>query len=164
MRWLNKKPIIPVSYVRYRRPIRKKKSINKYTPEGRQEMHKKLRLNTGVMVWLMRHPVAGESVEFNDNRISLFAGQQGKCAITGEYLTRGDTICRHIVPKWAGGTSDYSNLVLVTQAANDMLNEKDAKIAWELSKRFSLDERKRKKANRLRVAAGLSPMIQREGK
>lgn len=164
MRWLNDEPIVPVSYVQYRRPKRKKKSINKYTPEGRQEMHKKLKVNTGVMVWLMRHPIAGESVEFNDNRISLSAGQLGKCAITGEYLTRGDAICRRIVPKWAGGTSDYSNLILVTQAANDMLNEKDAEFAWKLSKRLSLDENKRKKANRLRVAAGLSPMIQRKEK
>ena len=160
MRWLNGEPVIPAAYVRYRRPNRKKQSINKYTPEGRQEIHKKLGVDTGVMVWMMRHPVARESVEFNDNRISLFAGQLGKCAITGEYLTRGDVICRRKVPKWDGGTSEYSNLILVTQAVDDMLNEKDAEFAWELSRRLKLDENKRKKANRLRVAAGLSPMIQ----
>jgi len=43
-----------------------------------------------------------------------------------------------------------------------MLNEKDAEFAWELSRRLKLDDNKRKKANRLRVAAGLSPMIQGE--
>ena len=80
--------------------------------------------------------------------------------ITGEYLTRGDVICRRKVPKWDGGTSEYSNLILVTQAVDDMLSEKDAEFAWELSRRLKLDENKRKKANRLRVAAGLSPMIQ----
>ena len=37
-----------------------------------------------------------------------------------------------------------------------MLNEKDAEFAWELSRRLKLDDNKRKKANRLRVAAGLS--------
>ena len=160
MRWLNGEPIIPVSYVRYRRPVRKKLSINKYTQEGCQEIHKRLGIDTGVMIWLMRHPVARETVEFNDNRISLFAGQGGKCAITGEYLTRAETVCHRKVPIWAGGTSEYSNLVLVTQAVEDMLTEKDAEFAWMLSKRLSLDDNQRKKANRLRVAAGLSPMMQ----
>ena len=116
----------------------------------------------GVMVWLMRHPIARESVEFNDNRISLFSGQFGRCAITGEYLARGDVVCRRKVPRRNGGTNEYSNLILVTQAVDDMLNEKDAEFAWELSRRLKLDDNKRKKANRLRVAAGLSPMIQRE--
>lgn len=162
MRWLNGEPIIPVSYIQYRRPNRKKLSINKYTPEGRQEIHKKLGVDMGVMVWLMRHPIVRESVEFNDNRISLFSGQFGRCAITGEYLARGDVVCRRKVPRRNGGTNEYSNLILVTQAVDDMLNEKDAEFAWELSRRLKLDDNKRKKANRLRVAAGLSPMIQRE--
>ena len=162
MRWLNGEPIIPVSYIQYRRPNRKKLSINKYIPEGRQEIHKKLGVDMGVMVWLMRHPIARESVEFNDNRISLFSGQFGRCAITGEYLARGDVVCRRKVPRRNGGTNEYSNLILVTQAVDDMLNEKDAEFAWELSRRLKLDDNKWKKANRLRVAAGLSPMIQRE--
>lgn len=160
MRWLNGEPIIPVSYVRYRRPNRKKQSINKYTPEGRQEIHKKLGVDTGVLIWLMKNPIASECVEFNDNRISLFAGQQGKCAITGEYLTRGDIVCHRKIPTEGGGTSEYSNLILVTQAVEEMLKEKDAEFAWELSRRLKLDESKRRKANRLRVAAGLSVMKQ----
>ena len=71
-------------------------------------------------------------------------------------------MCHHKVPRRNGGTNEYSNLILVTQAVDDMLNEKDAEFAWELSRRLKLDDNKRKKANRLRVAAGLSPMIQGE--
>ncbi len=158
MRWLNGEPIIPVSYVQYRRPVRKKLSINKYTEDGRQEIHKKLGVNTSIMTWMMRHPVRRETVEFNDNRISLFAGQNGKCAVTGEYLARADIVCHRKVPKWAGGDSSYSNLVLVTSATENLLTERDAGFAWELSKRMSMDDSQRRKANKLRVAAGLSPM------
>lgn len=158
MRWLNGEPIVPTSYVRYRRPVRKKLSINKYTPEGRKEIHRKLGINTSVMVWLMKHPVSKETVEFNDNRISLFAGQGGKCAVTGVYLERGDVVCRRKIPKWAGGSSEYSNLVLVTGDVDNMLSERNAEFAWELSKRMSLDDSQRRKANKLRVAAGLMPM------
>lgn len=123
--------------------------------EKRQKCQAKLK-NTSSL------PIALGSTIFNDNRISLFAGQFGRCAITGEYLARGDVVCRRKVPRRNGGTNEYSNLILVTQAVDDMLNEKDAELAWELSRRLKLDDNKRKKANRLRVAAGLSPMIQGE--
>ena len=110
-----------------------KLSINKYTPEGRKEVHQKLGMNTGVMMWLMKHPVPNETVEFNDNRISLFAGQGGKYAVTGTFLKRGDIVCRRKIPKWAGGTSEYSNPVLVSGAVENMLLGKDAEFAWEFS-------------------------------
>lgn len=158
MRWLNGEPVIPVSYVRYRRPNRKKLIINKYTHEGRQEIHKKLSINTSIMTWLMKHPIPKETVEFNDNRISLVAGQGGKCAITGRFLERADIACHRKIPKWAGGSNEYSNLILVTEAVENMLTERNAEFAWELSKRLSLDDSQRRKANKLRVAAGLLPM------
>ncbi len=57
------------------------------------EIHSNLKLNVEDMLWLMRHPVTGETVQFNDNRISLYAGQEGKCAITGEHLEVIHCIC-----------------------------------------------------------------------
>ena len=86
MRWIGDTPVVPLAYVQFKIPMRKSRKINPYTPDGRMEIHSNLKLNVEDMLWLMRHPVTGETVQFNDNRISLYAGQEGKCAITGEHL------------------------------------------------------------------------------
>lgn len=75
MRYLMKRPILPIGYVQTKNAINKKTAINKYTPEGRVLIHKNQQAVLEWKVqWLREHPVINEraSVEFNDNRISLF--------------------------------------------------------------------------------------------
>ena len=86
MRWIGKTPLVPLAYVQFKIPMRKSRKINPYTPEGRAEIHDNLRIDVNSMLWLMRHPIPTESVRYNDNRVSLYAGQDGKCAITGKKL------------------------------------------------------------------------------
>ena len=69
----------------------------------------------------MRTPVLDKSIEFADNRISLFAAQYGRCAITGAELMPYDIRCHHKVPLENGGTDKYSNLVLVTEAVHQLI-------------------------------------------
>lgn len=41
---------------------------------------------------LMRNPIDGESIEFNDNRLSLYSAQKGKCAVTGKQMEADEVI------------------------------------------------------------------------
>ena len=75
LRFLNGHPVIPVAYICTKDALHKKKSVNRYTPEGRAEIHKNLGIDTNTMLWLMRNPAGSMTVEFADNRISLFAAQ-----------------------------------------------------------------------------------------
>lgn len=43
----------------------------------------------------MHNPIIERSVEYNDNRISLYVGQKGKCYITGKELNIGNMHCHH---------------------------------------------------------------------
>ena len=86
MRWIGETPLVPLAYVQFKIPMRKSRKINPYTPKGRAEIHDNLRIDVNSMLWLMRHPIPTESVRYNDNRVSLYAGQDGKCAITGKKL------------------------------------------------------------------------------
>ena len=86
MRWIGETPLVPLAYVQFKIPMRKSRKINPYTSEGRAEIHDNLRVDVNSMLWLMRHPIPTESVRYNDNRVSLYAGQDGKCAITGKKL------------------------------------------------------------------------------
>lgn len=71
LRFLNGHPLIPIGYIRTRDAQHKKKSVNRYTPEGRAEIHKNLGINTDTMIWLMQNPVLDKSIEFKDNIISF---------------------------------------------------------------------------------------------
>ena len=87
MRWIGETPLVPLAYVQFKIPMRKSRKINPYTSEGRAEIHDNLRVDVNSMLWLMRHPISTESIRYNDNRVSLYAGQDGKCAITGKQTT-----------------------------------------------------------------------------
>ena len=93
MRWIGETPLVPLAYVQFKIPMRKSRKINPYTPKGRAEIHDNLRIDVNSMLWLMRHPIPTESVRYNDNRVSLYAGQDGKCAITGKKLDVQTCIC-----------------------------------------------------------------------
>ena len=104
LRFLHERPIVPVGAVPQKNAQNKRKNINKYTVKGRELIHKNLTINTDAMLWLMRNPVKGRSIEYADNRISLFAAQYGKCAVTGLPMEVHDIHCHHKVPSSKGGT------------------------------------------------------------
>jgi len=89
LRFICGKPLCPVGYVQTKNPMYKKRKICKYTPEGREEIHKNLKFEESViqtMHLLAKSNIHGRSVEYIDNRISLYAAQYGKCAVTGVIL------------------------------------------------------------------------------
>ena len=46
-----------------------------------------------------------------DNRISVYASQYGRCAVTRKVLWIDEIHCHHKKPKHLGGTDDYFDLV-----------------------------------------------------
>ena len=77
MRYLGTSAILPIGYCQTRNTQNKRKTVNKYTTEGRKEIHRNLRINTEILHRLMRNPVLDRSIEYADNRISLYAAQYG---------------------------------------------------------------------------------------
>ncbi len=61
----------------------------------------------------MRETHTNRSVEFMDNRLSLWSAQFGKCAVTGRFLWIDEIHCHHKIPTSRGGTDRYSNLVIL---------------------------------------------------
>lgn len=155
MRFLKGHPLVPVGYVRHKNPLSKKRSINRYTESGREEIHKMLGINVEILTWLMRNPRLGQSVEYADNRISLYAAQYGKCAITGKVLNRHEIHCHHKVPKSKGGTDAYTNLVIVCEAVHQLIHATGGDTIRRLLQTLSLDSPQRKKLNKLREQANL---------
>jgi hypothetical protein len=154
LRFLNGHPIIPVAYIRTKDALHKKKSVNRYTPEGRAEIHENLGIDVNTMLWLMRNPAGSMTIEFADNRISLFAAQYGKCAVTGEVLLPHNVYCHHKIPKENGGTDEYGNLILVTEEVHIIIHAVLPETVGVYLKGLRLNKSQITKLNKLRELAG----------
>ena len=158
MRFLHGRPLIPVGYVHPKNAQHKRKSVNKYTPEGRIQIHENLEIDTGTMLWLMRNPVRSRTIEYADNRISLYAAQYGKCAVTGYDMKAHDIHCHHKVPISKGGTDEYANLVLVTKDVHILIHASDDNTIQSYLQILHLDKTNLEKLNILRLKAEMPPI------
>ena len=155
IRFIGKTILLPIGYIQHHPPIHKKKSVNKYTVEGRAEIHKNLESVDMTMVHiLMRNPVMDASAEYNDNRISLFVAQRGACAITKEPLLPGEMHCHHKKPRSQGGGDEYANLILLNENAHRLVHATNAETIRSLMGKLQLSKQQIQKLNKLREQAG----------
>ena len=161
IRFIGDTPILPIAYVRHKNPIDKKRSINSYTAQGRAEIHKKLsNINMGILHYLMRNPVRDMSIEYNDNRLSLYCSQQGKCAVTGMPLEIGRIHCHHRTAKHLGGNDSYTNLILVDIDVHTLIHATKEETIQKLLALLQLDKKQLTKINRLRNLLNLNEILQ----
>ena len=94
-------------------------------------------------------------MELNNNRLALYCAQHGRCAITKQPLEIGDIHCHHKLPREQGGSDQYGNLVLVTEAVHILIHATDNEVIARLVQSLRLNEKQRAKLNHLRRIAGL---------
>lgn len=148
-------PIVPIKYVRHKNALGKKRSVNRYTKEGREEIHKSLSLNLDILFKLMKHPVTDKSIEYADNRISLYSAQNGKCAVSGITLEYDDIYCHHKIPLQMGGSDKYNNLIIVSYAIHILIHATQQETIELYKKLISLNDKQIEKLNKLRKLVNL---------
>ena len=155
LRYLGNTPIVPVSYVQHKTPMDKKRVINKYTVAGRAEIHKQLeKVNMSILHYLMRHPAKG-SIEYNDNRLSLYCAQQGKCAVLNTPMEVDRIHCHHKRAKAQGGNDAYGNLILVDSSIHSLIHAKRKETIEMYKTYLGLNQKQTEKVNKLRGIIGL---------
>ena len=160
VRFLNGHAIVPIAYVQHRVPMDKKGKINKYTPEGRAEIHKNLSsVNMSVLYHLMNTPCSNASVEYSDNRIALYVAQNGKCAVTGMELEANQVDCHHKIPIEYGGKDDYGNLIIVSDVIHILIHANNEKTIQKYLAVVELNEKQLKKLNKLRELAHMQALV-----
>lgn len=155
IRFIGKNILLPIGYIQHHPPIHKKKSVNKYTVSGRAEIHKNLEsVDMAILHILMRNPNMNATVEYNDNRISLYVAQQGKCAVTKEQLYLEDIHCHHKTPKSLGGGDDYANLIILHERIHRLVHATQEETISAIMQTVQLDKRQLDKLNKLRKSVG----------
>lgn len=158
IRFISGYAVAPIGYVQNKIPKCRKKSINKYTAEGRTEIHSNLRIDTLTLIKLMQNPVSNRSIQYADNRISLYAGQYGRCAVTGIKLEYSDVHCHHKTLRCKGGTDEYKNLIIVHEDIHRLIHatKQDTILQYISEYKDIIDLRK---LNELRNLAGNTEII-----
>ena len=154
VRYLNGHAIVPIAYVQHRVPMDKKAKVNKYTPEGRAEIHKNLAgVNMAVLYHLMNNPAGKQSVEYNDNRIALYVAQAGKCAVSGELLDADQVDCHHKKPLSLGGDDSYQNLIIVSDVVHILIHSSNERTTQKYLNMLKPNKKQLDKLNKLRTMA-----------
>ena len=161
LRFVRGYALIPIGYVKHRNPMMKRRVINSYTTEGREAIHKKLgrNIDTNIMHYLMRNPIPYRSAAYNDNRISLYCAQFGKCAITGEKLEIGNIHCHHKLPKHLDGSDEYKNLVIVSESVHRLIHATNPETIRRYLQKLNLDAKQLRKLNKLRSLANVESCL-----
>ena len=157
LRYICETPICPIGYVQTKNPMYKKKKICKYTAEGREEIHRNLKFDETVMMvlhMLARAYLPNRSVEYMDNRVSLYAAQYGKCAVTGKVLWIDEIHCHHKKPISQGGTDEYKNLVIIHIDVHKLIHATKPETIRAYLDKIKPDKSQLDKINKLRMLAG----------
>lgn len=125
--------LYPLADIQNKPPINLNQKVCDYTEMGRNLIHKNIAyVNPRILKHLMVYPDFNQSVLFNDNRLSLYAGQAGRCALTNEVLKIGSMEVHHITPKAKGGTDKYQNLVYLTSDAHHLIHYTELTIMCDV--------------------------------
>lgn len=151
IRYLSGQIVVPLGYIRHRVPLQVSNDINKYTIEGRKAIHKQINyINTNILKQLMENPNPKASIEYNDNILSLYSAQKGKCRICGQELELEKIYCHHVIPKELGGTDEYKNLIIVHADIHKLIHSINKDEITELISKFNLDIAQIGKLNKFR--------------
>lgn len=157
MRYYMKCPILPIGDIKARNPMQKKQRINKYTKDGRKEIHKNLKGITETELNILRRIPLGigqrGTIQLHDNRIALYIAQKGKCAISGQDLIKNMHV--HHKTLWSETHDDsYENLVLITNEVHKLVHEMKKEIIEDYLAILKLNSEQITKLEKLRKLAG----------
>lgn len=147
--------LFPIHGIKTKPPMNFKREVCNYTETGRAFIHNKLnKCDNLILKFLMNNPIQGQSNEYNDNRISLYVGQAGLCAITKQPLEIREMETHHKVPKSMGGTDKYQNLMFVTTNVHKLIHAKTEETIYKYLNLIKPNEKTLKLINKFRVKAG----------
>ncbi|MGE6600153.1 group II intron reverse transcriptase/maturase [Lysinibacillus fusiformis] len=152
-------PMLPTTCVHHKNPWNFSQDICNYTENGRAKVHREQKaIPHDVLQQVRRTFSKSRSIEYNDNRISKYIMQYGKCSVLKEDIAIDSVRCHHIVPIKCGGTDEFHNLVIVDERIHRLIHMTNPTKIHELMKRLSLNAKQLTKLNYLRTQANLEPI------
>lgn len=147
-------PLLPINGVKHKNPPNFSQDICNFTEHGRSKIHEEIALVTkGEIRILLEYKDTTKSVEFNDNRISVFIAQQGNCYITNRRHSPTDMVCiyKNITET---DRDKYQNLVFVEIPISKAILTESVQQAKMWLMNYGLSSQQKKKLNKIRANYG----------
>ncbi|MGE6364861.1 group II intron reverse transcriptase/maturase [Bacillus paramycoides] len=110
------------------------------------------------IIKLMRAKIPNRSVEYMDNRLSLFSQQRGICAVTKIPLPAELVHCHHKIPISLGGSDNYSNLIIIHALVHKLIHATKQGTIDKYVKLLELNAKQLRKINQLRSLCKLEKL------
>lgn len=150
-----REPIYVIGFIKHKHPIAHTYKATPYSEEGRLKLnnnYKKSSQYYNLLYALMKEPLKNRSIDYINNKISLFINQEGKCAITSnEFQTIDEIHCHHIIPKSIKLNDDIDNLILIIKPIHQLIHSKNIDFINKLIKDLKLTKDHIHKINQLRI-------------
>lgn len=88
--------------------------------------------------------------------LSKYSMQNGKCAITGHFLTVQKVHCHHILPRSLGGGDEFSNLIVVYEWIHILIHANHQPTIEQYKKLLNLTKIQIEKVNKYREKCNLT--------
>ena len=147
-------PLLPINGVKHKNPLNFSQDICNFTEHGRSRIHEEIALVTkGEIRILLEYKDTTKSVEFNDNRISVYIAQQGNCYITNRRHSPTDMVCiyKNITET---DRDKYQNLVFVEIPISKAILTVSVQQAKMWLMNYGLNSQQKKKLNKIRANYG----------
>lgn len=147
-------PLLPINGVKHKNPLNFSQDICNFTEHGRSRIHEEIALVTkGEIRILLEYKDTTKSVEFNDNRISVFIAQQGNCYITNRRHSPTNMVCiyKNITET---DRDKYQNLVFVEIPISKAILTESVEQAKMWLMNYGLSSQQKKKLNKIRANYG----------
>ena len=143
--------LVPIHAQRCKVNLNFSQTICNYTTVGRNKIHQNLRaINKQTLAYVMKQFIPSRSIEYNDNRISRFIAQYGKCAVTGIELGLNDWHCHHKTPYHLTKDDSYGNLMILHESVHRLIHMRNQEKIQVLLNALKLNKKQLKKVNELR--------------
>lgn len=147
-------PLLSINGVKHKNPLNFSQDICNFTEHGRSRIHEEIALVTkGEIRILLEYKDTTKSVEFNDNRISVFIAQQGNCYITNRRHSPTDMVCiyKNITET---DRDKYQNLVFVEIPISKAILTESVQQAKMWLMNYGLSSQQKRKLNKIRANYG----------
>ncbi len=154
LRFVYDTPLIPIGYAQHQTQLNYR-GYSIYKANDREQIHTEQKaVSIENLKHLVANPARGQSAEYNDNRISLYVGQYGKCYVLGNTLDVDEIHCHHKKPRALNGKDEYKNLVIVHANVHRLIHATDNETINRYTNLLELNAEQLERVNKLRVLAG----------
>lgn len=127
-------------------------SLSPYDNKERYEWDKEI-------IIMMKSRIQNRSVEYMDNRLSLYSQQKGLCAVLKIPLSAEFVHCHHKTPVELGGTDEYKNLTIVHVHVHKLIHATRSETINKYIKLLKPNSMQLRKINQLRRLCKLEKIV-----